>query len=270
MKARLAVGALLAGLVLASAGLSAFLFLHLAGNVRGAPGTDVGFDVVSTGNTATALSSIERCRQASPGEQFTVDVFIDEIPAGRDIAGFQYQIVFDDSRVRIVTQDHSFLLANAAGSAVSDLSNPVPDDVSPHASIVVDFGTATVFDAISQDGEYLGGAIAPGISVAADALFLSTSQLRRVELESPKSAIGRNTVASIQSGLILGYVGLVEGMVKRFKEELGGEVKVVATGGMAGLIAAQTQIFDDVNEDLTLIGLRMIHEMNCDQIQGGE
>lgn len=134
--------------------------------------------------------------------------------------------------------------------------------------IVVDFGTATVFDAISPQGEYLGGAIAPGINVAAESLFLSTSQLRRVELEAPKAAIGRNTVASVQSGLIFGYVDLVEGMVKRFKAELGSAAKVVATGGMARLMATQTHIFDTVNEDLTLIGLRLIHEMNRDDTSG--
>ena len=128
--------------------------------------------------------------------------------------------------------------------------------------IVVDFGTAIVFDAISAHGEYLGGAIAPGINVAAESLFLSTSQLRRVELEAPTTAIGRNTVASMQSGLIFGYIDLVTGMVKRFKEELGADSKVVATGGMASLMAAQTDIFDTVNEDLTLIGLHLIHKLN--------
>ncbi len=130
--------------------------------------------------------------------------------------------------------------------------------------IIVDFGTATVFDAVSREGDYLGGAIAPGLNVAAESLFLSTSQLRRVELTPPKSAIGRNTIASIQSGLLLGHVGMVEGMVARFKAELGREARVVATGGLAPVIARETQIFDIVNPDLTLIGLRMIHEMNSD------
>jgi type III pantothenate kinase len=129
--------------------------------------------------------------------------------------------------------------------------------------IVVDFGTATVFDAVSGDGEYLGGAIAPGVNVAAEALFLSTSQLRRVELTPPKSAIGRNTVASLQSGLLLGHVGLVEGMVARFKEEIDLKARVVATGGLAEVIAKETKIFDAINPDLTLMGLRIIHEMNA-------
>ena len=129
-------------------------------------------------------------------------------------------------------------------------------------TIVVDFGTGTVFDAISKDGEYLGGAIAPGINVAAEALFLNTSQLRRVDLTAPKSAIGRSTVASLQSGLVLGYVGLVEGMVGRFKAEVGEQAWVVATGGLAEIMAKETKVFDAINPDLTLIGLRAIYDLN--------
>ncbi len=128
--------------------------------------------------------------------------------------------------------------------------------------IVVDFGTATVFDAVSRDGVYLGGAIAPGINIAAEALFLNTSQLRRVELVAPKSAIGQNTSTSLQSGLVFGYAGLVEGMVARFKEELDHDAKVIGTGGLAGIISQETEIFDAINPDLTLIGLRLIYDMN--------
>jgi type III pantothenate kinase len=128
--------------------------------------------------------------------------------------------------------------------------------------IVVDFGTATVFDAISRDGVYLGGAIAPGVNVAAEALFLNTSQLRRVELVAPKTAVGQNTSAALQSGLVFGYAGLVDGIVGRFKEELGKDAKVIGTGGLAGIISKETDIFDAINVDLTLIGLRLIYEMN--------
>ncbi len=133
--------------------------------------------------------------------------------------------------------------------------------------IVVDFGTATVFDAISAEGDYVGGSIAPGIMVAADSLFHSTSQLRRVELVRLDNAIGKNTVHSLQSGLVLGYAELVKGMVRRFKEELRGEApgnkaRVVATGGLAELIQAETGVFDEVDPDLTLTGLRIIHELN--------
>jgi type III pantothenate kinase len=128
--------------------------------------------------------------------------------------------------------------------------------------IVVEFGTATVFDAVTREGEYLGGAIHPGLHVAAEALFTSTSQLRRVELTRPAHAIGRNTVAAIQSGVVLGHVGLVEGMVRRFKEELGEDARVIATGGLAHLVACETEVFTAVNEDLILHGLRMVFEMN--------
>jgi type III pantothenate kinase len=131
--------------------------------------------------------------------------------------------------------------------------------------IVVDFGTATVFDAISKDGIYLGGAIAPGINVAAEALFLNTSQLRRVELVAPKSAIGQNTSTALQAGLVLGYAGLVTGLVERFKSELGPEAKVIGTGGLATIISKEADVFDDINQDLTLIGLRMIYNMNQTQ-----
>ncbi|MBI4312895.1 MAG: type III pantothenate kinase [Chloroflexi bacterium] len=130
--------------------------------------------------------------------------------------------------------------------------------------IIVDFGTPTVFDAITAQAEYLGGAIAPGLRLAAESLFTATSQLRRVELVPPPCAIARNTVQSIQSGVVLGHVDMVEGMVRRFKRELGQEAKVIATGGAAPLIAKETGIFNAVSVDLTLIGLRMIHEMNQD------
>lgn len=129
-------------------------------------------------------------------------------------------------------------------------------------TIIVDFGTATVFDAVSESGDYLGGAIAPGLNLAAEALFLNTSQLRRVEMARPSSAIGKNTTASMQSGLVLGYAGLVEGMVDRFKKELGGDATVVATGGLAPLMAQEVNVFTVINLDLTIIGLQIIHELN--------
>lgn len=131
--------------------------------------------------------------------------------------------------------------------------------------IVVDFGTATVFDAISHDGEYLGGAIAPGIGVAADSLYSATSQLRRVELIAPPAAIGHNPTQSIQSGLIYGYAGLIEAMVRRFKDEMNApDAKVIGTGGLAPIVAKQTAVFDVVDQNLTLQGLRIIHELNHD------
>ncbi len=129
-------------------------------------------------------------------------------------------------------------------------------------AIVVDVGTATVFDAVTKDGEYLGGAIAPGMSIAADALFHSTSQLRRVELVGPPTAIGKNTIHAIQSGLVLGYAELVKGMVKRFDDELGGGAKVVGTGGLAHIIEKESKVFDAIDPNLTLTGLKLVHEMN--------
>ena len=127
---------------------------------------------------------------------------------------------------------------------------------------VVDFGTATTFDAISAEGDYLGGAIAPGIGIAAEALFHRTAKLPRVELARPPSAIGRNTVHSMQSGLLFGYVGLVEGMVARFRAELGPEMKVIGTGGLAEIIAAETEVIQILAPWLTLDGLRIIWDMN--------
>jgi len=127
---------------------------------------------------------------------------------------------------------------------------------------VVDFGTATTFDAISKDGEYLGGAIAPGIGIAAEALFLRTAKLPRVELQKPPTAIGRNTTHAMQSGLLFGYVALVEGMVARFRNELGPEMKVIATGGLAEVIAGETEVIDEIAPWLTLDGLRLIWDMN--------
>jgi len=128
--------------------------------------------------------------------------------------------------------------------------------------IVVDFGTATTFDAISREGDYLGGAIAPGLGIAAEALFSRTAKLPRIELTAPPAAIGRNTVHAMQSGLVLGYVGLIEGLVARIRTELGGRAKVVATGGMAHILAELTPAIEAVDPMLTLEGLRMIYELN--------
>lgn len=132
----------------------------------------------------------------------------------------------------------------------------------PPPLIIVDFGTATVFDAVSAEGDYLGGAIAPGIGISSEALFERAAKLYRVELERPKTAIGKNTVGAIQSGTLYGYVGLIEGMVARFQKELGGKARVIATGGWANLLAKETTVFDAVDENLTLTGLRLIYEMN--------
>jgi len=128
--------------------------------------------------------------------------------------------------------------------------------------IIADLGTATTFDTVSREGDYLGGAIAPGIVTAAEALFMRAAMLPRVELARPKHAIGTNTIAAMQSGIIFGYVGLIEGVVARIQQELEEKAMVVATGGYAELIAKETKIIDIVNPNLTLIGLKLIYQMN--------
>lgn len=133
----------------------------------------------------------------------------------------------------------------------------------PPPLIVVDFGTATVFDAIDADGDYLGGAIAPGIGIAAQALFDRASRLSQVDLERPSRAIGRNTEEAIQSGILFGYVGLVEGIITRFKAELGGG-RVIGTGGWAQRISKETTAVEIVDPDLTLYGLQLLYRMNAE------
>ncbi len=128
--------------------------------------------------------------------------------------------------------------------------------------IIADIGTAATFDTVSREGDYLGGAIAPGMGIAAEALFMRTAQLRRVELVRPKHAIGTSTVTAMQSGLVFGYVGLVEGIISRIQQELGEKAQVVATGGSAEFLAKETPSINIVNPDLTIIGLRLIYGMN--------
>jgi len=128
--------------------------------------------------------------------------------------------------------------------------------------IVVDFGTATTFDAITARGEYLGGVICPGIQISADALFQRAAKLPRIDVRKPPSVIGRTTVTSMQSGLFFGYVGMVEGLVHRLKTALGGNAFCVATGGLAEVISPETDVVDAIDRDLTLQGLRLLWERN--------
>ncbi len=127
---------------------------------------------------------------------------------------------------------------------------------------IVDFGTATTFDAVSPEGDYLGGAIAPGIGIAADALAKRTAKLPRVDIAPPPNPIGRNTVHAMQSGLLYGYIGLVEGMITRFRNELSIDMKTIATGGLAELISQHTEALEIIAPWLTLDGLRLIYERN--------
>ena len=128
--------------------------------------------------------------------------------------------------------------------------------------IIVDFGTATTFCAINEKGEYLGGAIAPGISISTEALVSKAAKLPRIELIKPKTVIGKNTISSMQSGIIYGYVGQVDGIVNRIKKEMGVKPKVIATGGLADLISKESETIDIVNHHLTLEGLKIIYHRN--------
>ncbi len=128
--------------------------------------------------------------------------------------------------------------------------------------IIVDFGTATTFCAVTADGEYLGGAITPGIKISAEALFQRASKLPRVELVKPGKVIGADTISAMQAGIIYGYAGLVDGIVERMKKELSGSPRVVATGGLAELVSPETRSIQEIRPQLTLEGLRLLYQMN--------
>jgi type III pantothenate kinase len=159
--------------------------------------------------------------------------------------------------LRILYEDPREVGPDRIAGAVAALARHAPP------LIVVSAGTATVFEAISRDREYLGGAIAPGIGVAIEALAQRAAMLRSVDLRAPKRAIGTNTTAAMQSGTLFGYVELVEGMIRRFKAELGEDAFVIGTGGWSTLLSEQTTAFDAVDQDLFLQGLRLIYELNA-------
>ncbi|MBX7147861.1 type III pantothenate kinase [bacterium] len=128
--------------------------------------------------------------------------------------------------------------------------------------IIVDFGTATTFDYISAEGEYMGGLIVPGIGISAEALFKNASQLPRVEIEKPKHVVGKNTIECMKSGIYYGYVGMVDSVVEKMEAEIGRKTKVIATGGLAKVIAADAKRIDEVDDYLTLEGLKQIYNWN--------
>jgi len=130
------------------------------------------------------------------------------------------------------------------------------------AVVVVDFGTSTNFDVVTPKGEYLGGVLAPGLQISADALFSRAAKLPRVEIVKPPRVVGRNTVHAMQSGIVYGYVGLVDGLVERILAELGYPCAVIATGGLASLIAPLSRTIGSVDDELTLVGLRILYDRN--------
>lgn len=169
----------------------------------------------------------------------------------------QMPILYEDPREvgadRIVNAVAAFEWVNKLGARATS---------GPAGVIVVDFGTATTFDCVTPKGEYLGGVITPGIEISAEALFARAARLRRVELAAPPKVVGRNAQTSMQSGIVYGYAGLVDGLVARLRKELGYPCHVIATGGLAKLIAPFTESIEEVDDALTLTGLLLLWERN--------
>lgn len=224
-------------------------------------GTDVERSSDEYGVAILGLLATEKIAADAIDEAVIASVVPDLVPAFEQLCGRYFKvtplIVGTGTRtgVRILYENPRDVGPDRVVDVVAALKLYGPPPL-----IIVDLGTATVFDAVSAAGDYLGGAIAPGIGIASEALFERAAKLQRVELERPSAAIGRNTTASVQSGLLFGYVGLIEGVVARFKEELGGEARVIATGGWAPIIARETSVVEVVDLNLTLIGLRMVYE----------
>jgi type III pantothenate kinase len=180
---------------------------------------------------------VQACREYLGKEPFLVDVGI-------------------KTGIKVRYEDPKAVGADRIADAVAVM------DLYGGPACVIDFGTATTFNAITRDGEYLGGAITAGINLATEALFTHAAKLPRIDLQRPPSVIGRNTVHAMQAGLLFGYVSMVEGMVDRFRKELGPEMKVIATGGLAEVVAQETDVIEIIAPWLTLDGLRILWELN--------
>ncbi len=184
--------------------------------------------------------------QATVGRYFGLDVLVVD-PAGNAGMPILYENPAEVGADRIVTAIAAFeLFGRQAGRPL----------------VVCDFGTATTLDAVTAKGEYLGGAICPGVAISADALFQRAARLPRIDVRKPSRAIGRTTVGAMESGLFYGYVGMVEGLVRRMSDELGGHAMGIATGGLAAVISPETPLIEHVDIDLTLQGLRIVWERN--------
>ena len=165
------------------------------------------------------------------------------------------------------TLARSFRIESSKGRTTEVGADRIANAVAAYARvstavIVVDFGTGTNFDCVSAKGEFIGGVIAPGMQIAAEALFSRAARLARIPLARPAKAIGRNTQNSVQSGIVFGYVGLVDGLVERIRAEMDGPCRVLATGGLATLVAPESKTIEEVCPDLTLEGLRILYERN--------
>lgn len=190
-------------------------------------------------SVCSVVPPLNECFQLMSRRYFQQEPFFVD-PADQDLMPILYEPVSDVGADRIVNAVAAYRLFGGP-------------------AIVVDFGTATTFDAVSQAGEYLGGIIAPGVGISAEALFTRTAKLPRVEIRKPPRIIGNSTVTSMQAGIYFGYVGLVEEILRRMKQELG-EPHVIATGGLAQLICGESKYIERVEENLTLYGLRMFHQ----------
>ena len=183
---------------------------------------------------------VQACREYLDHEPFVVDVGI-------------------KTGIKVKYEDPRAVGADRIADAVA------VHDIYKCSACVIDFGTATTFNAVTQNGEYLGGAITAGINLATEALFTHAAKLPRIDLQRPPSVIGRNTIHAMQAGLLFGYVSMVEGMVERFRKELGPEMKVIATGGLAEVVAQETNVIEIIAPWLTLDGLRIIWDLNHPQ-----